>query len=167
MFIEARKLIGLPVAAMDSGAKVGNIGQIVIDPVNGRILGFLIRGGGFFSAMKALSIVDIREWDPNGLVTNTYENIVEPKEIIRLNEIYELNINFLELSAKTESGKSLGKVEDLLLDTETETVAKYYLKDLLGNSRVLSSDKVIKVDKNIIFADDVGEIPTGAQGAIT
>lgn len=165
MFIEARKLIGLPVAAQDSQSKIGRISQILVDPQNGRLLGFLVQEGGFFSAKKALSIVDVREWDPNGLVTTSVENLVPPAEIIRLREILAKKIFLLGMKAKTEQGKSLGLLEDFLIDTGTESVTKYYLKDLLGKARVLPSDKVVRIDKTIIFADDVGEPPTGAVGA--
>lgn len=169
MFIEAKKLIGLPVAAEESQSKIGQISQIVIDPENGRILGFLVKTGGsaswrIFAPTLALSIVDIKEWDPNGLVTESVDNLVNPNEIIRLKDVLDKNIDFLKMSAKTEAGKSLGQIEDLLIDTDTETIAKYYLKDLLGKSRVLPAEKIIKVDKQIIFADDVGE-PGGAVGA--
>jgi len=164
MFIEAKKLIGLPVAAVDTQSKVGEIRQVLIDPENGHLMGFLVKEGGIFSSTKVLSDIDIADWDPNGLVTETIDNLVPPSEIVRINEILKKKIFLIGMPAKTESGKSLGSVEDLLIDTDTSSVAKYYLKDILGNSRVLSADKVIKIDKQITFADDVGEIPTGAAG---
>lgn len=164
MFIEAKKIIGLPVAAIDTETKIGEIAQIVIDPENGRILGFLIKTGGILSPTLALSIVDIKEWDPNGIVTESLDNLVNPDEIVRIKNVLDKKIDFLKMSAKTESGKGLGMVEDLLIDTDTEIVAKYYLKDILGKSRVLSSDQVIKIEnKTIIFHDDL--TPSNAAGA--
>lgn len=168
MFIEAKKLIGLPVAALDAQSKIGEIREILVDPENGRLLGFLIQGGGIFAAKKVLSIVDVREWDPKAIVTESIENIVEPNEIVRIKEVLVKNIILMGMKAKTESGQSLGEVDDLLIDTETQSVVKYYLKDLLGKNRILTSDQVVKIetkglpfgDKNIVFADDVSE-PTG------
>ena len=167
MFIEAKKIIGLPIAAVDVESKIGEITQLLIEPENGSLLGFLIKSDGFFSAQKVLSAVDIREWDPNGLVTESIENLVDPNEIVRIKEVLDKNIILIGMSAKTESGKRLGVVEDLLIDTDTNSVAKYYLKDLLGKSRVLTSDKVSRIDKAIIFTDDVSEVSGGAVGAQT
>ena len=164
MFIEAKKLIGLPVAAFDTQSKIGVIRELIVDPENGHLMGFLVQVKGFFSTGKVLSEVDIREWDPNGIVTEKEENLVKREEIVRINNILKKNINLLEMSAKTESGKGLGNVENLLIDTDTSTITKYYLKDLLGKSRIFTSEKVVKIDKQIIFTDDVAEIPTGAQG---
>jgi len=164
MFIEAKKIIGLPVAAVDTESKIGEISQILIEPENGTLLGFLVKAGGIFAAKKVLSVVDVRDWDPNGLVTESIDNLVPPSEIVRIKEVLDKNIILIGMPAKTESGKSLGSVEDLLIDTDTSCVVKYYLKDLLGNARVLSSDKVIKIDKAVIFSDDIAEIPPGAAG---
>lgn len=165
MFIEAQKLIGLPVAAEDTNSKIGQIHQILIDPENGRVLGFEITPTGILPPTKVLSITDIVDWDPNGLVTHSIDNIVDKNEILRIKEIIDKNIYLIGKGCQTESGKNLGKAEDLLIDTETESVTKYYINDLFGQARVFTADKVVKIDKKIIFRDDVAEAPTGAAGA--
>ncbi|KKQ18687.1 MAG: hypothetical protein US31_C0002G0032 [Berkelbacteria bacterium GW2011_GWA1_36_9] len=164
MFIEATKLMGLPVGARDTQAKVGVIRQILVDPQNGSLLGFLVQTNGFFTPQKALSIIDVIDWDPNGLVTESIDNLVDPLEIVRLKEVIAKNIYLLGMKAKTESGIGLGEVENFLIDTDTQSVTKYYLKNLLGTNRILMSDKVFQIDKAIIFTDDVVEPPEGIVG---
>ncbi|MCL5410437.1 MAG: PRC-barrel domain-containing protein, partial [Patescibacteria group bacterium] len=151
MFIEATKLIGLPVGARDTQEKAGTIRQILVDPENGQLLGFSVQVEGFFSPQKVLSIIDIIDWDPVGLVTASIDNLVDPSEIVRLKAIIDKKIYLLGMKAKTESGIGLGEVENFLIDTNTQSVTKYYLKDLLGKSRILTSDKVSRIDKAIIF----------------
>ena len=166
MFIEATKIIGLPIASIEEESKVGDVLQLVVDPQNGALLGFLVRSGGIFAQSKALSVVDIREWDPNGLVIGSINHIVPVDEIVRLKEIVDQKLVILGLKAQTESGKNLGVIENLLIDTDTLTVAKYYVKNvLLGDERVFPANSVIKIDKIVVFQDDVVEIPTGVQGA--
>lgn len=160
MIIEALKLINLPVAAEDTLSKVGVVRQIVVDPENGAVLGFII-STGIFSRPKSLSTIDIKYWDKEGLVTSSANNIVDLSEIVRIKNVLDKKINLLQMPAQTETGKSLGHVENFLIDTETEMVVKYYLRDLLGKSRVMPSDKVISIDKVITFANDEGEIRSG------
>jgi len=164
MFIEAKKLIGLPVAAMDIQSKIGEIRQILIDPENGRLLGFLVSTGTFLGTKKVLSVIDIKDWDPKAIVVSSIENLIGKSEIVRIKEILNKKIFILGMKAVTESGKNLGEVEDILLDTETECVVKYYLKDLM-QSRVFPAEKVVKIDKEIVFSDDTAEIPPDAAGA--
>ena len=170
MFIEAKKLIGMPVAAVDVQSRIGQIRQIIIDPENGNLLGFLVSTGKsaswrIFSPKKVLSATDIREWDSKAIITESIDNLVEAGEIIRIKEILDKKNFLLGMRAKTESGQGLGVVENLLIDTDNQCVEKYYLKDLLGDARIFPSNKVIKIDKVIIFSDDVAEPPAGAAGA--
>lgn len=169
MFIEARKLIGLPLAAMETQSKIGEIREVLIEPENGKLLGFLVQQGAtgwrIFSPLKALAVVDVKAWDPHGLVTQSLENLVEPQEIVRIQEVLDKKIKLLGLPAKTESGKNLGKVEDFLIDSVTETVVKIYLQDLLGNSRIFAWEKIIKIDQAVILADETLEPPKEAVGA--
>ena len=160
MMIEAVQLINLAVAAEDSLRKVGSISQIIINPENGQLMGFLVNIG-LFLPPKILSFMDIKFWDTNGIVTESEENFVNPEEVVRIKNVLDKKINLLEMSAQTESGKSLGIVENFLIDTETISVVKYYLKDLLGKSRIMPANKVVSIDQNIVFIDDEIEIPNG------
>ncbi len=166
MFVECSKILGLAIAAEDAQAKVGSVKDLVIDPDNGNLLGFVVKSG-FLSPSKILSSQDIVDWDQNGIITSSTDNLVEAKEIVRINNILEKKIFLIGMNAKTESGKGLGKIEDLLIDTNNLCVVKYYLADYLGDKRVFSADKVIKIEKNIIiFSDDTTEIPAGASEVV-
>ncbi|MFA6492805.1 MAG: PRC-barrel domain-containing protein [Patescibacteria group bacterium] len=167
MFIEASKLIGMPIASLETQSKIGTVREIIVDPKNGQLLGLMVQIGGVFSPKKVLSIIDITDWDPNGLVTNSDENLVDAAEVVRIKNLLDEKIILLGMNAKTESGQKLGIVENFLIDTNNTIVTKYYLKDILGNSKILTADRVSKIDKKIIFIDDVGEPPKGIVGAET
>ncbi|MEI6040002.1 MAG: PRC-barrel domain-containing protein [Candidatus Berkelbacteria bacterium] len=153
MITQASKLIHLPVAAEDALSKVGIIKDIIVDPETGVLLGFLVIVGLFTPAM-ALSVRDIKFWDQDAIITASEENLVNPAEIIRIKHVLDQKINLMNLPAETENGKSLGFVEDFIIDTETESVTAYHLRDLLGSTRIIPADKVIKIDQKIIFQND-------------
>lgn len=167
MFIEATKLLNLPIASEESMSKIGIISEIIVDPENGVVCGLQVKPLGLFSPKKVLSVVDILAWDPNGIVTRDEENLVDASEIVRIEKILEKQIFLIGLKAETENGKNLGQVEDFLIDTETQTVSKYYLKNLFGESLILGHDKVVRIDKKIIFTDDVGEGETSPGMEVT
>ncbi len=165
MFIEAKNLIGLPIAALDTQSKIAEIRRILVDPESGSILGFLVSAGGIFSPKKVISSIDIRDWDKNGLVTESSNNLIEPSDVVRMKEVLTQDFDLFGLKAKTESGKNLGSIENFLIETETNCVIKYYLKDLVLKARIYPAEKVVRIEKNaIIFMDDV-EIPSGVAGA--
>ena len=102
--------------------------------------------------------MDVKFWDKEGLVTAEEDNLVLPTEIVRLNHVLKADINLIDMPAEDENGQSLGLVENFLIDTETGSVVKYYLRDILGNARILPSEKVIKIEKKIVFASDVTQV---------
>jgi uncharacterized protein YrrD len=161
MLIEAQKIIGLPIASLAEQAKIGEIKVVFVDLETAIVLGFGVRQG-YFSKRKVVSLLDVKEWDPNGMVINSEEDLVLPEEIIRIQQIISNNDYLIGKIAETESGKKLGQVINFLIETETGAVTKFYLEDLLGNARIFPKEKVVRIDKTIVFTDDEGEVKSGA-----
>lgn len=164
MLIEAKNIIGLPVASIEEQSKIGEIKVVFVDPENGTVIGFGLRQG-FLGKRKVISFLDVKEWDPNGIVISSEDEVVLPEEIIRIKSIIDTDNYLMGKPAENESGKKLGKVDDFLIDTETGAVTKYYIEDLLGNSRIFPQEKVVRIDKTIVFFDDEGEVKSGAVEA--
>ena len=157
MLIQASDLIGLPVGALNTQSKIGQVQKIIIDPANGKLLGFEVKKSGFFSKNKILSAADILEFEQQGLVTGNEENLVNPEEVIRIKEVIGEKIKVLGAKAITESKKYLGRIYDLLIDTDNLMVVKYYIKNL-WQDRIVPSNKVVKIEKKgVIFAEDIVE----------
>jgi len=155
MLIQASTIIGLPIAAMDTESKVGKIENIVVDPDSGELVGFFVKPLGMFARNKVLSALDVIDIDKNGMVVKSEESLVDLSEIVKMEQIIKKNIKIIGQKAITESKKYLGKVNDLLIDTESALVLKYYIGDILEN-RIIPNDKLIKITQNaLIFSDDV------------
>lgn len=167
MLFQATSLIGLPIGCQETRSKIGEILQIIINPEKGSLLAFLVKPLGFFSSPKLLSPVDVIEYDKAGIVCKSHEDLALPKEIVRAKKILDSGIKILGINARTTSGTKLGKVEDFLINTETSNVTKYYLKNWF-ETRIISADKVIKIDRTgLIFDDDAsnGELIREAETA--
>ena len=54
MLIELTKLKGLSVGVMDESKKGGEISQIIFDFSQSKVIGFLVKTGGFFSSEKVV-----------------------------------------------------------------------------------------------------------------
>lgn len=157
MLIQASTILNLPVAATDTHSAIGRVRQIVINPENGTLLGFVVKPLGFFSKEKILSEQDMVEIDKNGIVTKSEENLVESSEVVRIAKVLKVNINIIGQNAITESKKNLGKIYDYVLDTEMQLISKYYIHSMLAE-KILPHDKVVKIDKKaVVFSDDVIE----------
>lgn len=157
MLIQAKDVLNKPVFAQDIEDTVGRISDIIIDPENGKIVAFSV--ARFLQKPKIVSEVDVLDLTKDGLLINSENALVLPSELVRIKEIIDQEIRIINSKAVTESKKSLGIIEDFLIDTETAGVAKFYIKGgLLSPSVVLPIEKVVKIEKGkIIFTNDVLE----------
>lgn len=157
MLIEASKLIRLPIGALDSQSRIGSVQNVIIDPKNGELLGFFVKKDGLLLPTEVLSTKDVSEFDINGLVTKNEDNFVGLKDVITIKEVVKKNIKIIGANAFTESGDKIGRVFDLLINTEQLLVVKYYIKGFFED-KIIPAEKVIKIDKKgITFSDDALE----------
>jgi len=156
MLLLSSQIINLPVGSLESQSKVGVIRSIVFDPQNGKVLAFLVQTGGLLSANRALSTIDVAEIDKQGLVIKSQEELVPIEEIIRLKDVLKRKIPILGQVAKTESGRGLGRISDVLIDCQTMAIVKYYLKGLFVGERILPAENVVEIKKEgVIFQEDI------------
>lgn len=158
MFITTSKIINLPVAALDSSSKVGEVNRLIFDPEKLTLMGVEVKIKSFFrSQKKYLSFIDIIDFDKNGLVVKDNESLLDLSELIRFEKVLKNKISILNQKAYTESNKYLGKVFDLLIDVESAHIYKFYLANFF-NEQIFTSDKIVKINnEGVFFSDDVIE----------
>ena len=161
MYIQATQILKKPIVAFDIKKTVGNINKIIVNPENGKVLAFLVFR--LFQKPKLVLLEDVLELSQNGILINNEESLISPIEVIRVDSLLRQRIEILNMKAKTKSGKYLGRVEDYLIDPQTSSIAKFYLKgSIFSSSLILPMDKVVEIKKNtVIFSDDLIE----SQGA--
>lgn len=163
MLLHYSQIINLPVGSTEEQAKIGNVKDIIINSENGEILGLKITPNGFFAKDKILSRVDIIDCDNNGIVVKSEDSLVEPEEIVAIKNALKQNINLINSKAITESKENLGKINDLLIETDTFSITKYYIKGF-WQDKILPNDKVIKIKKGeVIFANDAITEPVATE----
>lgn len=126
---------------------------IVFDSDDGRVLGFLVKQG-IFSKPKALSFTDVTAIDHSVVVTRHPENILPVDEVVRLKHALDQKKPILGQKVITESNINLGKIEDIVLNTDSGQITKLYVRHMLED-RVIGADKIVKVTReNVIVKDD-------------
>jgi uncharacterized protein YrrD len=159
----ASQLKKCPVITPAKG-KVGELGDVIIDPENGKLLGFKIKKT-LINPIQVVSISDIMALDPRVVIINSEESIIAPEEIIRISEVLKKKYKIIGAKATTESKSNLGKVEDVVIDSETSSIVRFYLKGLV-RSRILPTEYVIEIKpKQIIFSDKVNNAPIASEAA--
>ncbi len=157
MLIEASKIIGLSVGALQEQIRVGKVKDLLVNSDTGALLGILVEKIPLpFFPLKGVSFQDVVEFDRQGVVINSGDSVLPLEELVRLKEAVK-GPKLLGLRARTERGVGLGRVYDYLLDTTLGQVMKFYLKDIFQRQRVISREQVVKITKKeMIVMDENG-----------
>jgi uncharacterized protein YrrD len=97
------------------------------------------------------------------------DSLIEPTEIVKVDEILKKKIKILGAKAETESGKRLGRIEDFVFETQTRLMVKIYIRGgLFLPSLILPAEGIVKIEKGrVVFADQILEHSKTAEAITT
>ncbi|MCX6806598.1 MAG: PRC-barrel domain-containing protein [Candidatus Berkelbacteria bacterium] len=165
MLVQASAIINRPVFTQNENKEIGNVLEIVIDPEKGLMAGFLI--SQIFQKPKFVFELDVLDLTKRGLLITSEKAAILPSENENAVKILKKHNKIIKSKAVTESRKILGVVEDYILDTDTTSIVKYYVRGgLFSPSRILSAEQVIRIEKNrIVFSDQMIEKSKATEAA--
>lgn len=153
MLILISQLIGRPVITFDAAESIGILRDPIIDPANGKLVGFFFGQGLFFLKQTAITTDDIVGYDESRVVVQNEHISLDLNDEPRLKAIVKQKIAVFGAEVLTESGKKLGRANDLLINTELNMVMRYYVHGLM-NDRIIPAEHVIEISKRGIIVDD-------------
>lgn len=140
------------------GALVGTIHDLVINPDDGKFLGFIIKEGFGKGKLKTLAEKDILGFNDQFILIASYDTLGEIDEIIRIKSVLDQKIPIIKNKVYTLSGLYLGKVTDFTVDFTSAKLSRLYVdskslknitKDLLIDSKC-----IVTIKKDRITVDD-------------
>lgn len=157
MYTQASQLVGRPIVAAEEQLLLATIDRLVIEPTTGKVAAFVVHQGGWLGSKRILVTSDILALSNNTITVRDDAVLVEASEVVRVKELLANNIPVLGQVAQTRSGKNLGKVADLLLDSTSWLITKYYLRSLVRD-RILPVELIFEITpRAVIFSDQVDE----------
>ncbi|OIO48841.1 MAG: hypothetical protein CO042_03995 [Parcubacteria group bacterium CG_4_9_14_0_2_um_filter_41_8] len=76
--------------------------------------------------------------------------------------------NLKNLPVQTQSGQTLGKLESIIIDIDSQSIYQYEvkptgIKNLFGKNLLISREQVISIDKDKIIVQDSSEYQENAD----
>lgn len=151
-----------PVGALEGTRKIGVIGPPIFNAENGTLLGCWVHTGIFSN--KVLPWNAVREIDERGVVTASINELVEPSEVIRIEEALKARRPILGQRAIKESGERVGSIVDVSIDPTQGMLSKLHVKGGLGTLDVPRSKIVeVRVDAVVIETEEKVKEPALAE----
>jgi len=154
MIIEAAQLSGLAITT-DQGRTIGIVDRVVIDGKDITISGFQVVKNGLVKKFTGLDYADVTTVSRQQLTVESTEAV--SKNLKKFDELYRHYGRVFGVTAKTQSGKVIGKVVDLYIDTPTGGIIRFFIRNLL-NERIIPTQFLVAITpKEIIFKDIVDQ----------
>ncbi len=161
-------IINRPILSLRTGTEVATAMAPIINPDNLKIEGFFCKVG-----RKQLVLVgqDIRDVLPQGFVVNDEDVLTDASELVRLNNVIQINFELLDKHVETTGGRKLGKVSDYATDTGSMFVKKLYVaqplfKNFNGGTLGIDRTQVVEItDKKIVVHELEAKVPAHAVAA--
>lgn len=162
-----KHLIGLPVIALDNGERQGDIHDVVYNPLQGKLVGFVVqRGGGLFSSGEAFWLApeqihalgeDAVTIDNAAMLRPAQGSVSEVEE--------DAGEPVLGKRLMTEGGKFLGNVDDVFVERSTFRVVAYEVSGGLWQD-MMRGQTAVPVDHVLSIGADVAIVPDFVQQQI-
>ena len=166
MLLLNSQLTPKPVVSIHAGSVVAAAKKPVINPHNLTIAGFFVEYN--YTEERILVNQDVREVTNKGYIINHEEDLSPLVDLIRFNELVELDFELIGKEVRTESKKKLGTVEEYVVQSEGLVIYNLHVrqptwKSFTSAALVINRRQIVEVtQKKIIVKDAVIEEPAGA-----
>ncbi len=118
-------IIGKDVVALNSGAKLNSINDLVFDQDANQVLGFVVDEGGWSSNAKVIPLQAIHSIGPDALIVADASAIVDAGRIPEIYAILERDNVLNGTTLMTTDGRDLGQLTDLFFAEDSGEVEGY------------------------------------------
>ena len=172
MLLIGSRMINMPVLSLHVGGPVASTKQAVIDPEDLRVIAYTLDGAVIKNdpdVGNILSTDDVREVSSSGLIVDSFDRFVMRDDVIRLDEVMNLNFNLVGLKVVTQDGKKIGKIVDYTLDSNTFMiyqliVQRPFMASFLDPELTINRSQIIELDDfKVTIKHDKAEVKVPKQ----
>lgn len=148
-------LLGLPVVAVDTGRKIGEVEEVLFDARRGRVLGFLLEGGGWLTGYRYVPLARTSFVGRDALTVKTDRGSVERVWGSELRKVFNLQKRLLGKRVFSPQGGDLGVIDDVVFTADGRIrgfqLSGGFLEDWLRGKEFLPLRKGLTVGPDAII----------------
>ena len=155
MLILASKLLNTPIMGLQTGSQLALTGNAIINPENLQILAYQLKANSFSNEEMLIRIADIRELSRIGFIIDSGEDFILPTDVIKIEEIIDLDFDILSLKVEDEKGSKIGRIIDYTLSladfsVQQLIVKRPFLKSLNDTTLTIHRSQIVAINDDTI-----------------
>ena len=162
MLIKGKDILGLKVITLERGKIIEDVNDLVYDSHTNRVHAFVVDKGGWFSDAKIVLFSDVKSIGRDAIIVQNETAIQRASNTQKdLSSIKSDDTHITRTKIITQEGNELGKVEDILFESDTGEVKQLIVSQ--GLKDLHSGKKVINVSDIITLGEDATIVRTAAE----
>lgn len=143
------------IMSLQNGGQLGTTAQAIIDPRKLQVVAYHAIGNRI-QEPSVLHTSDIREIGPLGIIVDSADTIMTlDEDLVRLQEVIELNFEIVGLQVIDEQKQKLGRVVEYTLETEDFFIQKIHvsqslLKNITNSNLIIHRSQIVELTDNYI-----------------
>ena len=158
MILSTNQLLDCPVMSLQTGKEVARASEILVNPDNFKIVGFVLKGDKLDLDPSILRIEDIRELSDIGFIVDSSDEFIGTEDVLKIKKIYDKNFELVGMNVVDDLNHKLGKIDETFFSTETFEIVQFsimqpFFKRISESDLLISQNQVIDVkDDTIVVA---------------
>ena len=151
------RIIGMPVFASDSSRPICSVQDLILDPLSGAVIAFVVGRGLIVTPSDVLSI-------KHSVLVRSNDDVLEASDVLRVQKVIDDGMGIMGKKVITSEGKVLGKIVDMTIDDKALILNKIYTaRVILGllqhDSRIIPAKNIVEVRADsVVVKDDSGDV---------
>ncbi len=161
MLMKDSDLQNYPVLSIHMSGMIAKTTDAIIDPNDLKIVGFFVNGPkvGTGDCGNILQVVDIREFSNLGMVIDSEDELVNSDDVIKLQEIVNINFQLIGKKVETRKKTKLGKVASFTVNPKNFQIQQIIvqrplMKSFLDPELTIGRSEIVNVDDEKIIVKD-------------
>ncbi|GEM_PF-827968 len=164
---KGKEILGLPVITLDRAAKVGVVGDLVIDPARKKVTGFLVGPSGRAST-KHISFDSVCRIGPDCLLIDGESSVSSAQGHSQPMTLLGGTTKLSGLQVFTDAGRSAGKVSDVIVDERSGAIQQYEvssgrIQDVLSGKKQISASIPVAVGGEAMLIPESAYVALGTE----
>lgn len=154
----ASEIIGSKLFTVHTGGPIGIVTGLLVRRKDLKVELFKIK---LFedNSIRYLLTSDIRTYEAGKIIINSYQELSEPDELLRHQELIKEEFVLFSVKVETQSGKRIGKIKDYGIDTAHYFATKLhiragFLQRIMHERLIIDRSDILDITKSKIVVRD-------------
>jgi uncharacterized protein YrrD len=162
----SHQLIGKPIVSAETGHKLGEVADLLLDDEQGRLVGVVI-GGGMFGTERVLPYGDVQTIGPDVIVARSESGVLDAKQWRERGTHAARTSGLKHRRVVTADGRDIGTINDICVDEKTGNVTGYDVtgRGLIRRHSIVRQSADVTIGRDVILIPDEEMSSTGQEAA--